>query len=106
VLDEDDREAVGREGPQHLAQRDGLRRVHPGRRLIEDEEPGLGCECAGDLEAPLIAVRQLSGQGVRVPGQPEAIEDRLRPVTLGRPAVAERHEAREARRNGYARTDR
>ena len=40
----------------------GLRRVHAGRRLVEQQQPGLAGERPGDLEAALIAVGQVARQ--------------------------------------------
>src|SRR2546422_290087 len=62
VLDDDHRE------PGHLVADDAevmhqlrrLLRVHPGRRLVEQEQPGPGGERAADLDAPPVDLRELA----------------------------------------------
>jgi len=63
-LDEDDRDPLAGERPQQLAQRRRLGRIHPGGRLVEDEQPGLGGKGARELEPPLVAVRELAREGL------------------------------------------
>src|SRR5690349_3052914 len=59
VLDQQDRRAVLADALEELAQRRRLGRVHAGSRLVEREQPRLGRERARDLEAPLVAIRQV-----------------------------------------------
>ena len=63
VLDEEDREAELvaelRDQARHLG---GLVGVHAGRRLVEEQELRLARERARDLEAPLVAVREVARQ--------------------------------------------
>ena len=63
VLDQQDRDPEVAADPAdqvgHLARLDG---VHPGRRLVEQEQPGVAGERAGDLEPSLIAVREVASR--------------------------------------------
>ena len=56
------RPEVGAELAHEVGQLAGLLGIHPGGRLVEQEELGFGRQRPGDLEAPLIAVRQVPGQ--------------------------------------------
>jgi len=59
VLDEHDRESLRDEAAHELAQAGRLRRVHSRGGLVEDEEPRLRGQGASDLQATLVAVREL-----------------------------------------------
>src|SRR5438046_514955 len=52
----------------------GLWLRHAGGRLVEQQQRGLGCERAGDLEPPLVAVGQVARDLVGAGAQPHAIE--------------------------------
>ncbi len=84
VLDEQDREALYQKTADERAKRGGLCRVHAGGRLVQDQEARLRRESASDLESSLIAVRQLTGQGVRAsPAETDAIDQRERERAMG-----------------------
>ena len=59
VLDEEDRVALRRDLPDERRHRLDLDRVHPGGRLVEQEQLRLGGERAGDLDPPLLAVGEV-----------------------------------------------
>ena len=71
VLDEQHRDARVADSPDELDERLGLGRVHPGRGLVEHEEVGIRGQRAGDLETPLVRVRQRAGEVAFVPGEPD-----------------------------------
>src|SRR5215469_9558869 len=63
VLDEEDGETKLRwKSCEKLGELDGLRGVHAGGRLIEQQKPGARRERARDLEAPLVAIGEVLGQ--------------------------------------------
>ena len=87
--------------PLHqLAQLLGLLRVHPGRRLVEQQQLGVGRQRTRDLEAALIAVGQVHRQ-LAVALEPDEVQQ-LAPL-LDRAFSSRLHErrvqdhAREAR---------
>ena len=71
VDDEQTQAARDRQGGQRMQQRLGLSLVHTRRRLIEQEEGGVGGEGAGNLDAPFVAVAQRAAQFIRPGRQPE-----------------------------------
>ena len=66
VADEDDAVALGREAAQDGEDLLGLLRRQDGRRLVEDEDPGLAVERLEDLDPLLPADRQRADLGVGV----------------------------------------
>ena len=58
-----------------------LARVHPGRRLVEQEELGLAAEGARDLEPALVAVRQVLCEVAAAARQADQREELARPRT-------------------------
>ena len=81
MLDEQDRQL---EPVAHLPQELGeglrLRGVEPRRRLVEQEQLGLECEGAGQLEALLRAQREIPGRLPHHIAQTEQLEELLRLV--------------------------
>ena len=73
VADEDDREALGDETPQRLEEGFDLVRHEHGGRLVEDEEAAIARERLDDLDALLLADRELGHDGVRTHGDAEAL---------------------------------
>ena len=75
MLDEQDREL---QVVPHLADEadelQRLLRVHPGGGLVEEQELGLRRERTRDLEAPLIAVREVACVVVVTAGEPAVVE--------------------------------
>ena len=63
------------EQPGHLA---GLRRVHPGGRLVEQQQLGLTRERTRDLETPLVTIREVAGQLVVAATEPDVAEPAAR----------------------------
>ena len=64
MLDQQDADAGSRRSARIVATRPPrLGRVHAGGRFVEHQDRGLRGEGAGDLEAPLIAVRECAGRG-------------------------------------------
>src|ERR671917_718581 len=64
VLDEEDGDPpLLPQPPDELREARGLLRVHPRRRLVEEEQLGLRGQGARYLEAPLIPVREVLGEG-------------------------------------------
>src|SRR5438093_1353365 len=57
----------------------GLARVHPRRRLVEQQQARLGGERARDLQAPLIAVRQVAREVLRLAVEADEREQLARP---------------------------
>ena len=55
----------------------GLARVHPGGRLVEQEEDRVGRERPGDLQPALVAVRQVLGQLVVLALESDELEELL-----------------------------
>ena len=51
-----------------------LARVHPGGRLVEQQELRVGGQRAGDLEPALVAVGEVLGQFVVLAGEPDERE--------------------------------
>ena len=81
VLDQQHRDAAVADLADQLHQVDRLARVHPGGRLVEQQQLRLGGEGPGDLEPPLVAVGEVLGQLVRAcPVRPTKSQqlDRLR----------------------------
>jgi hypothetical protein len=86
LLHEQDRGAVGvdlpdrvEHGPQHL-------RREPHRRLVEQQQPGLEHQRAGELDQPLLAARQAARLLPRPAGDlREQVEDRRDPPRRQRP---------------------
>jgi len=65
VLDQENRQVeVAPERSDQSREVLGLARVHPRGRLVEQEEPGLGRQRAGDLETALVAVGQIAREVV------------------------------------------
>ncbi len=86
VGDEDDRAAVGGHGAQRLEQRAGLlRRQHRGR-LVQDQHARVAVERLEDLDALLLADRELPDARAGVDGQPELLGER-RHLALQRRAI-------------------
>src|SRR6266542_3404075 len=82
VLDQQDRHAqVGHERFQELHEGRRLALRHPCRRLVEQQQARLGPERARQLEAPLIAVRQVARDLVGVTPQAHALQQRLGALT-------------------------
>ena len=52
----------------------GLLGVHAGGRLVEQQQLRLGGQGAGDLEAALVAVRQVAGERLRAPVEADELE--------------------------------
>ena len=78
VRDEHDRAPAGDERPHDVEQLAGLGRREHGGRLVEDQDPRAPGEDAEDLDALLLADRQLPDLGLRVDAQPELVHQ-LRP---------------------------
>src|SRR5215471_18581866 len=68
VLDQEERGAIGADSLEQASQFRGLGRVHPRCGLGEGEQPGLRCQSARELEAPLVAVGQRPGELLRAIG--------------------------------------
>ena len=61
MLDQEDRELLVLAHPEDEVDELGrLLRIHPGRRLVEEEELRLRRERPSDLEAALVAVREVA----------------------------------------------
>jgi len=73
VRDEDDRAAVGGHGAQRREQRVRLLRGQHRRRLVEDQDARVAVERLEDLDALLLAHRQLPDARTRVDGQTELV---------------------------------
>ena len=71
VRDEDDRAAVGRHRTDRLEERVGLVRRQHGGRLVEDEDAGVLVERLQDLDALLLADRELPDTRTWVDGEPK-----------------------------------
>ena len=56
VLDQDDRQAEPVEALDLLGELQGLGRVHPRGRLVEQQQLWIGCKRAGDLDPSAIGV--------------------------------------------------
>src|ERR687888_2083232 len=96
VLDQDDREPeIDDELAQQAHERAGFSLRHPGGRLIEQQQRGLGRERAGELETPLVAVREVAGHVVGVRLEPDAPEQRHRACRELRFGPAEARAVRE-----------
>src|SRR5258705_4223175 len=75
VLDQDNGDAeVGHEPTQQMHQGARFPLGHAGRRLVEEQQRGLGGERAGELEPSAIAVRQVARDDIRADRQPDAIQ--------------------------------
>ena len=65
VLDDQDRQVLGDAAHQrHRVM--GFGGAHPGGRLVEAEQPGLGRQRDADFEVALLAMREVGGQFVRL----------------------------------------
>ncbi len=82
--EEDARAALGL-GAEHLAERLDRDRVETRERLVEDEQVGLVHERGRELDALLVAVRQLLDGRVRAVAEAEPIEPRVRGGERGGP---------------------
>ena len=76
VRDEDDGAAVGRHRAQRLEERARLLRRQHGGRLVEDQDARVAVERLEDLDALLLADRELPDAGARVDGEAELIRQR------------------------------
>ena len=85
--------------PDEAGESVALLRVHAGRRLVEQEQLGLGRQRARDLEPALLAVRQVLRELVglvRKPHEPEPDErlvDRVLLLALERGGAQDRARA-------------
>ena len=61
VLDEHDRHSLRSQVEQQVPDLGDLGVVHAGDRLVEQQDPGTGCQRTGDLNASLNAVGQRVG---------------------------------------------
>jgi hypothetical protein len=59
MLDQQDRHPVATDALDQHAQGFGFGAVHPGCRLVERQQLGFGGQCAGNLEASLVAVGKM-----------------------------------------------
>ena len=83
VLDQDDRNAQRVPDLQdRLGRATGLLGVHPGNRLIEQEQVWLGAERPGDLDALLIAVRQDTDRQLELVAQLHELGDLSYPLPV------------------------
>jgi hypothetical protein len=89
VGDEDDRDALGGQRPEHLEQVRDLLRGEDGCRLVEDEHLGAAMQHAQDLHALLLADPDVLHVGARVDAEPEALRELADPL-LGGVAVQHR----------------
>ena len=60
-----------------------LGRVHTGRRLVQEEQAGLGGQSAGDLHQALRPIGQAGGRQVGLVGQPHRIQGPHGPLPGG-----------------------
>src|SRR5258706_2798511 len=75
VGDEDDRDRqLVAQSPDQAEQVLRLDRVHAGVRLVEEEDPRLETDGAGDLEPALVSVREAPCRAVAGSSEPESIE--------------------------------
>src|SRR5439155_26287436 len=71
-------------------------RVHPGRRLVEQEQPGPGGERAADLDAPPVDLRELAYPLEAAPRQVAVEEgEQVRRALDGRAHLADEPAAAE-----------
>ena len=75
VRDEDDRAAVGRHRAQRLEQRARLLRGQHRGRLVEDQHARVAVERLEDLDALLLADRELPDARARIDGQAELLAE-------------------------------
>ena len=78
VLDQQDRRAVAADVGEEPLERRRLGRVHSRRGLVEREQLRLGRERAGDLEAALVAVREVPGERVGALRDADVVEELVR----------------------------
>ena len=77
VFHHDDRQPeIGLDLPDEPGQLGRLSRVHPGRRLIQQEDGGLRRQGPGNLQLALVPVRQRRRHLLGEPGQPEPLQVR------------------------------
>jgi hypothetical protein len=77
VLDEDDG-LLALEGREELDHVPRLLDAHARDRLVEQHQARARCERGGDLELALLAVREIPGEHIGAPSQPDLIENRPR----------------------------
>ena len=83
VRDEDDGLALGGHRAERLEEPLGLLRREHGGRLVEDQNPGVAIERLQDLDALLLADRELPDLRLRAHGEPVALTELL-DAPLGR----------------------
>ncbi len=93
VLDQQHGDAAVAHLADELHQLDGLGRVHARRRLVEQQELGLGGEGARDLEPPLMSVRQVAGEVVAVVVELDELEQLVRALARLAPLAPEQRRA-------------
>ena len=71
---------VGAEPADERGHLGGLVRVHPGRRLVEQQQGRLVAQRTGELEAPLVAVRQVLGELVLPATEPDQAQQLAGPL--------------------------
>ena len=95
VRDEDDGAALGRHAPEHLEEGLRLLRREHGGGLVEDEQLGLAGEGLDDLDALLLADRELPDPGAGVHVKPVALaqlgDPRFRSGPSDAAVLAEHH---------------
>ena len=106
VLDQQHRQTeLAAQEIDELGQDLGLARIHPGGRLVQEEELRLGGERAGDLEPALVPVREILRQLLILAAKPDELEQLQGPrpgAALFRPHARRpedrpRHRRREPR---------
>src|SRR5262245_66625370 len=108
VLDEEQGDAGVAQATDQVDHPVRFLRHHPRRRLIEDQEARLDGECAGDLDTPLVPIRQLARHSEAVFGDTDPVEERLSMLNRSlafnafEPCPADRIEEAGARAHGTA----
>ncbi len=74
VLHQQDRDAAAAERQDQLPERVGLGEVQPRRRLVQEQQRGLGGQAAGDLEQPLLTEGQAAGRVLRAFGKADQLQ--------------------------------
>src|SRR5688572_4452708 len=74
MLDQKHGHAVVADAADQLAEREALRRIHAGCRLVQSEELRLGGQGARDLQPALIAVREAAGGVIGARADADVVE--------------------------------
>ena len=77
MLDQEQSDATGTKPFDHIDHRVRLPRHHAGGGLVQDEQPRLETERAGDFHPPLIAIGQFAGHAESVRADPHPVQQGL-----------------------------